>query len=122
MLVHRERQASERLLGGSGWQDIGLVFTMPDGAPIERKTLHRDFKRVLRAAALPDLRFHDLRHSAASLLLAEGTHPRVIMELLGHSQIGLTMNTYSHVMPALMRETADTMDAILNREDKANVG
>ncbi len=57
--------------------------------------------------------FHDLRHGAASLLLAQGVHPRVVMELLGHSQISLTMNTYSHVIPQLTREAADKMDAVL---------
>jgi integrase len=72
-----------------------------------------DFKRILRKANLPDIRFHDLRHSAASLLLALNTHPRVVMELLGHSQISLTMNTYSHVVPDLLRETVGKLGAAL---------
>jgi integrase len=59
------------------------------------------------------MRFHDLRHSAATLLLAQGVHPRAIMELLGHSSITVTMNTYGHVLPAMMRDAADKMDAIL---------
>jgi len=62
---------------------------------------------------LPAIRFHALRHTAASLLLAQGVHPRVVMEMLGHSTIALTMNTYSHVIPELKREAADTMDALL---------
>jgi integrase len=59
------------------------------------------FKKILTKAELPDIRFHDLRHSCATLLLAQGVHPRIVMDLLGHSQIGLTMNTYSHVIPAM---------------------
>jgi integrase len=96
------------------WQDTGLVFTNPNGGPLEPITLHRDYKRLLKAAKLPpETRFHDLRHSAASLLLAQGVQLRVIMELLGHSSISLTANTYSHVMPAAMREVADKMESIL---------
>lgn len=110
----RARQAQERLASGLRWQDTELVFTMANGAPIEPITLHRDFKRLLSTAKLPTaMRFHDLRHSAASLLLAEGVHLRVIMELLGHSSISLTANTYSHVMPAAMREVADKMQTLL---------
>jgi integrase len=59
------------------------------------------------------MRFHDLRHACASLLLVQGIHPRVVMETLGHSQISLTMNTYSHVLPALQREAADRMESVL---------
>lgn len=71
------------------------------------------FQETLRGAGLPRITFHALRHTTASLLLAQGAHPRVVMELLGHSQISLTMNTYSHVIPALQREAADRMNAIL---------
>jgi integrase len=66
-------------------------------------------------AGLPLIRFHDLRHTAATLLLAQGVDPRTIMETLGHSQIGLTLNTYSHVLPALQAEAAAKLDAILSR-------
>lgn len=72
---------------------------------------------MLKKAGLPDIRFHDLRHTAASLLLVQGVQPRVVMETLGHSQISLTMNTYSHVMPVLQREAAEKMGAILLREE-----
>jgi integrase len=113
LLVQRRRQAAERLAAGPGWQDLGLVFTMSDGAPIERKTLYRDFKRILRTNGLPNIRFHDLRHSTVSLLLAQGVHPRIVMELLGHSQISLTMDTYSHVMPSMMRAAVDSIDEVL---------
>jgi integrase len=67
---------------------------------------------VLKLGGLPQIRFHDLRHSCASYLLSQGVQPRVIMELLGHSQISLTMDTYSHVMPVLERQAADAMEAL----------
>jgi integrase len=69
---------------------------------------------MLTAAELPPIRFHDLRHTAATLLLAQGVDPRTIMETLGHSQISLTLNTYSHVLPALQEAAASKMDAILS--------
>jgi integrase len=108
------RQLEERLAAGQLWQSSGLVFTNPADGPLEPITLHRNFKRVLSKAGIPTAtRFHDLRYSAASLLLAQGVHLRVIMELLGHSSISLTTNTYGHVMPAAMREVADKMESIL---------
>ena len=70
------------------------------------------FQALLAAAGLPRMRFHDLRHGAASLLLAKGVHPRVVMEMLGHSTIALTMNVYSHVIPELQRAAADKMEAV----------
>jgi integrase len=82
----RTRQLEERLIAGSRWQDSGFVFTTRIGSPIDPANLLDDFKRILKKAALPDIRFHDLRHSAASLLLALNIHPRVVMELLGHQQ------------------------------------
>jgi integrase len=113
--TRRAQQAQERLLAGSQWKDSDLAFTNVRGGPLEPITLHRDYKRMLKAAKLPTkVRFHDLRRTAASLLLAEGVHLRVIMELLGHSSISLTANTYAHVMPAAMRDVADRMESILS--------
>jgi len=112
--LQRARQAQERLAAGSSWYDHDLIFTNQSGGPLEPKVLARDYKTLLKKAGLPTtLRFHDLRHSAATLLLAQGVHPRAIMELLGHSSITVTMNTYGHVLPAMMRNAADKMDAIL---------
>jgi integrase len=113
--AHRSRQLQERLLAGARWEGNGwdLVFTNTRGGPLDARHLVRAFKDHLVRAGLPDIRFHDLRHSCASLLVAQGLHPRVVMETLGHSTITLTMNTYSHVMPALQREAADMMDNVL---------
>lgn len=78
--------------------------------------MRRAFKDILAAAKLPSIRIHDLRHTCASLLLAQGVHPRVVMETLGHSQISLTLDTYSHVLPALQQEAARQIDILLAAE------
>ncbi len=112
---HRARQAEERLRAGSEWQDYGLVFTTKKGTPIEPRRTDAKFKKVLKDAEVPETyRLHDSRHFASSLLLAQGVHPRTVMEILGHSEIGLTMNTYSHIVPDLMREAAKKIDAVLD--------
>ena len=112
--ARRAQQAQDRLVAGSDWKDSDLVFTNSYGRALEPITLHRDYKRLLQTAELStETRFHDLRHTAASLLLSEGVHLRMIMELLGHSSISLTANTYAHVMPAAMRDVADRMESIL---------
>jgi integrase len=110
---HRVHHLQARLLAGASWQETGLIFTTRRGTGIEAGNLVRSFKRTLRRAELPEMRFHDLRHSCATLLLVQGVAPRVVMEILGHSQISLTMNTYSHVVPALQREAAAKLDALL---------
>jgi len=114
--THRARQMEERLMAGSLWEDDwGLVFTTATGRPLHGTNVTRTFQQLLAKAGLRRQRFHDLRHSCASLLLAQGVHPRVVMETLGHSQIALTMNTYSHVLPPLQREAAVRMDEVLAR-------
>jgi integrase len=110
--AHRARQLQERLVAGSRWKDTGHVFTTGIGTPMDERRVHAEFKKLLVTAELPPMRFHDLRHTAASLLLAQGVHPRVVMETLGHSQISLTLNTYSHVMPSALRDAADKMQAL----------
>jgi integrase len=110
---HRERQSERRYRPGPPWG--GLVFTSSVGTPVNTRNLTRSYKTLLRKARLsPEIRFHDLRHSCASLLLAQGVSPRTIMETLGHSQIGLTLNTYAHVVPSLQRDAADVMDRLLS--------
>ncbi|MGO9602508.1 MAG: tyrosine-type recombinase/integrase [Candidatus Binataceae bacterium] len=111
--THKAHQSEERLAAGSNWQDMGFVFATRVGTPVDPANLLHDFKRMLRKGELPDIRFHDLRHSAASRLVALNVHPRVVMELLGHSQISLTMDTYSHVVPDLLREAVGKLGAAL---------
>jgi integrase len=90
------------------------VFADSNGGPLRKSNLiRRSFKPLLEAASLPNIRFHDLRHTAATLLMAEGVHPKVVQERLGHSSIGLTLDTYSHVLPSMQNEAADKLDAAL---------
>ena len=84
--THKVRQLENRLAAGPDWQDLGLVFTTGRGTPIEPRNPYRDFVRLLERAGLPTMRFHDLRHSAASLMLAQGIPLRSIQEILGTAQ------------------------------------
>jgi integrase len=111
--THRRRQLEARLVAGRAWQERDLVFTTSIGTPIEMSNLSKAFKALLAKAGLPAIRIHDLRHTAATLLLTQGVDPRTIMETLGHSQISLTLNTYAHVLPRLQRDAADRMNRIL---------
>ena len=92
----------------------GLLFTTSVDTPIYPRNFIRNFKSVLVAAGLPDIRVHDLRHSHASLLLASGVNPKVVQERLGHSSITLTMDTYSHVIPSLQEEAARRLDDLMS--------
>ena len=112
---HRTRQLQARLAAGGLWQDRGFVFTSSVGTPLEPRNVTRQFKALLIVANLPDMRLHDLRHSCATLLLAQGVNPRVVMETLGHSQVSLTLNTYSHVLPAVQQDAAARMNSVLER-------
>lgn len=112
---HRKRQEEiDRATAGDKWIETGFVFTSDIGSPLDDSNVRRILRGLLEKAQLPHMRFHDLRHTCASLLLAQKVAPRVVMEILGHSQISLTMNTYSHVMPALEREAADLMDSLIS--------
>jgi integrase len=113
--AHRTRQGEDRRAAGDAWQGErwDLVFCTGDGRPLDARHVVRYFKAHLKKAGLPDIRFHDLRHSCASLLIAQGVHPRVVMELLGHSTIALTMNTYAHVLPEAQRQAAAVIEGIL---------
>jgi integrase len=119
---HKEQQDKERAAAGSLWRGSLCVFTTPVGTPVDPRNDYREFKKLLGRAGLPSVRLHDLRHTAASLLVAQGVPPRVVMEILGHSQIALTMNTYSHVAPEVSREAADRMAETLwqDAEDQAD--
>jgi len=111
---HKIRQLEERLLAGSRWQDTGYVFTTTIGTPLDGRSVTRFFTDALTRAELPHVRFHDLRHGCATLLLTQGASLRAIMETLGHSQIAVTANIYAHVGETIKRETAAMMDAALS--------
>ena len=100
---------ARRVTLGSG----DLVFMSTVGTLSEPRNVNRAFEALLQRAGLRRVRLHDLRHTCASLLLAQGVPARVVMETLGHSAIAVTMNTYSHVLPSLQREAADRMNDVL---------
>jgi integrase len=106
----------ERLSQGPHWKESGLVFTTDIGTPISPRNLLRHFKTKLTEAGLPEIRFHDLRHTTASLLLEKNVHPKIVSELLGHSSITLTLNTYSHIINPMGRVAADAMDEAVGRK------
>jgi integrase len=113
---HRKRQLEERLRLAGLWQDQDLVFPNETGSLFNPSNLrNRSFKRIkARASVREDLRFHDLRHTCATLLLSEGVNVKVVSELLGHASITITLNTYSHVLPDMQDSAADAMEAALS--------
>jgi integrase len=115
---HKARQEEWRQAAGDSWEDSGYVFTTPLGRYIHPNSLNNQFKALLEKAGLPDIRFHDLRHSVASLLLARGVHPKVVQEILGHSQISITMDVYSHVLPTMHQDAMRVLNrAFVEDED-----
>jgi integrase len=104
---------------GRPWSSADFVFGKADGEPLEPSSVTVRFQRLLAEAGLPRMRFHDLRHATASLLIADHVPARVVMEMLGHSSITTTMNIYAHVMPALQREAANHLDDILGLQAQA---
>jgi len=104
---------------GEGFAGEPWVFCNTNGGPLRRPHFQfNHFKPILMAAGLPDIRFHDLRHTSATLLLAAGVHPKVVQERLGHSQIGITLDTYSHVVPTMQREAAGKLDEMMRPSAK----
>jgi integrase len=89
------------------WEDWGLVFAQPNGRPIVPRSDLRAWRKLLTAAGVPQVKLHDARHTAATVMLTMGVRARVVMQVLGHSQISLTLGTYSHVMPELADDAAE---------------
>jgi integrase len=106
---HRRWQAEERLAASERF-----VFTGTTGRPLDASGVSGQFHEALARAGLPNVRVHDLRHTAATHLLTRGVHPKVVQELLGHSTISLTLDTYSHVAPAMHAQVADHMDVLFS--------
>jgi integrase len=111
--AQRTAQLAERMLAGSEWHDKNLVFCQPNGRPLDPRNDHREWHELLAEAHVRPARLHDARHTAATLLLQQGVAARVAMEVLGHSQISLTLGTYSHVAPELAEDAAQLMAAVL---------
>lgn len=115
-LLLREYEAEQRtksILLGKVPADGDLVFSHPDGKPLDPGVVSHTFAKVLRKAKLPHIRFHDLRHTHATLLLKVGIHPKIVSERLGHASIGITLDTYSHVLPGLQEKAAERFDDLV---------
>ena len=117
--AHQARQAEEKTIIGTGYRDSGLVFTMPDGSPIHPQRISAWFLQHTRAAGLPRIRLHDVRHSYATAALAAGVPPKVISQRLGHATIAITMDTYSHVIPGLDEQAAETVARLILGDGEA---
>jgi integrase len=113
LLEHRQRQDLERRAAGDHWVENDLVFPSTRGTPMDQRNLSRKFKALLARAGLPDIRFHDLRHTCATLMLVGGTNPKIAAERLGHSDVSITLRTYSHAMPGLQQEAAEALDQLV---------
>lgn len=113
--THRVHQRERQLAAGPSWvgNEWGLVFTTKTGRPLSPRTVQEIFGRLLDEAGVRQIRFHDLRHGAATFLLAQGVPMKVVQDVLGHAQIALTADLYSHVVPELRRDAADRIGAAL---------
>jgi integrase len=119
---HRIHQLEAKLKAGPAWQDYDYVFCTSIGTHLNpSKDVLDQLKVLLKKAGLPDIRFHDLRHSTATLLLSEGVHPKVVQELLGHSNISMTMDVYSHVLPSMQQDAIGRLNSTLARYQENGV-
>jgi integrase len=116
--AHQTKQEHDRWLAGSRWKETGYVFTSTIGTPLQPTNLNVTFGQLVAEAGIPYRNFHSQRHWCATLLLAQGVPPRVVMDILGHSTIGMTMDRYGHVLDESRRDAADVMGRILEGESK----
>jgi integrase len=112
--THRKNQLEEKIRRTGLYQDHGLVFASGVGTPLNPENLvKRSFKPLLKKAGLPEIRFHDLRHTCATLLLGRGVHQKFVQELLGHATIAMTLDTYSHYLPSMGGQVVGAMESAL---------
>jgi len=110
--THRTRQREKQLIAGPLWRDLDLVLTTPDGGPINPNNVLRNFYLLITKAKVPRIRFHDMRHTHATLLLAGGQPVKVVSERLGHAKTSITMDTYAHVLPDMQDAAVDAVSAM----------
>jgi integrase len=115
---HQQQQRAMRDEAGNEWQEHDIVFCGRNGRYFDLTSLDYHFKKLLKSAELPNIRFHDLRHSAATLLLGRGVHPKVVQELLGHSTISMTLDIYSHVLPSIQQEAMSKLDDLFGGQER----
>jgi integrase len=112
--AHQAAQDVKRARAGTTWEDHELVFCTRLGRPLSARNVFRSFQLLLTKGDLPRIRFHDLRHTAATLLLAGRVNPKVVSEMLGHSTIAITLDIYSHVLPDMQQDAPATLKHILS--------
>lgn len=117
---HRQDQEEERRLFSASYADSDLVFCQEDGSPLWPRSLTRRFARLVEMAGVPKIRLHDLRHTHATLALQAGVHPKVVQERLGHATISITLDVYSHAIPAMQEEAASKVAALVGSEPGAD--
>ena len=115
---HRIRQLEVKAKAQDAWHEMDIVFSSQVGTYMEPGNMYLWFKALLKSAELPNIRFHDLRHSAATILFVMGVHPKVVQELLGHSSISITMDTYSHILPSMQSEAMSKMDTLFKPKEE----
>ncbi len=113
-LVHVEEAAQASPPRHSLWEENGLIFASEIGKPLDRRSIIKyQFKKLLKCAGLPHIRFHDLRHTCATLLLGRNVNPKIVSEMLGHASIAITLDTYSHVLPNMQNEAGKALEDAL---------
>jgi integrase len=110
---HWGNQKSLKLMTGDKWQDHGMIFTSSIGTSIDQRNLDREFKAILKRSGLEEIRFHDLRHTAASLMLNNGVPVLVVSKMLGHAKTSTTLDIYGHLIPVMQSEAARIMDDLI---------
>lgn len=121
-LEQQQRQDAERAKAGKSWHKNDQVFCNTRGEYFHPAHLYTMFQQLLKKADLPSIRFHDLRHSAATILMAMGVHVKVIQELLGHSNIALTLNMYGHALPSKQAEASEKWDDLFGEQGERRGG
>ena len=111
------RQLKEQAQAKS-WSDTSLLFTREDGQALHPEVVSRFFRQAVKKAMLPAIRLHDLRHTHATLALRAGIHPKVVSERLGHATVSITLDTYSHAIPAMQEEAAARIAALVFSQDR----
>ena len=119
---HRSRQNELKKLLGDAYNDSNLVCAQNDGRPLSLDNFSKAFVEILGKAGLPRIRLHDLRHTHATILLSQNVHPKIVSERLGHSTVGITLDTYSHMLPGLQEEAARKFEAALKPAPSKDMG
>ena len=113
--AERVKYMEDALSYGAGFQNLGFVIRQEDGSPMKPDSMTRKWTRFIEREGLPKIRLHDLRHSNATALIQAGVNPKVVQQRLGHSDVNITLNTYTHVLPEMDVEAAEKLDAIMIR-------